>query len=97
MGKLQSSDAHHSMQNDLARSTECARELTNGCVESNVQKTFWVYAYGKLCFDDDSSFRPAMKLRCSEMNVTASFEAVNARKSLLFTCIDYIVQKSVII
>ena len=55
VGELQSSQALHSTQNDLAHLTESARTLRNGCVGSYGRESVSAYACRGKCFDDNSS------------------------------------------
>ena len=71
MGKSQSSQAHQSMQNDLAHRTESARVLIDGCSVSSDRKTSYVYACFGLYFDDNSSCRQSEELRFSQMKASA--------------------------
>ena len=62
VGKLQTSHAHQSMQNDLAHSTGSARLLRNGCVRSYGRKTVCTYACCGRFFDDNSSWLHARRV-----------------------------------
>ena len=62
VGKLQTSHAHHSMQNDLAHSTGSARLLGNDCVWSYGRKTVCTCACCGRFFDDNSSWLHARRV-----------------------------------
>ena len=71
VGKLQTSHAHHSTQNDLAHSTGSARVLRNGCVRSYGRKTGSTYARCGRCFDDNSSWLHPRRALCILIEASA--------------------------
>ena len=81
VGKLQTSHAHQSMQNDLAHSTGSAILLRKGCVRSYGRKTVSTHACCGRCFDAFSSRVHARRVWCILIEATTSKTLIESPES----------------
>ena len=72
VGKLQTSHAHQSTQNDLAHRTGCARVPRNGCARSYGRVTVSTHACRGRCFDAVSSCGHARWVFCIQIEAKTS-------------------------
>ena len=81
VGKLQTSHAHQSTQNDLVHRTGCARAPRNGCARSYGRETVSTHACCGRCFDAVSSWGHARRVWCILIEATTSETSIQSLES----------------